>query len=547
MPKSQVSILRERLDRLLRLDGRFVDCAARLAVYERGPDGRAVKAHLRPTVFGGVYDRHRRCYVYGEETMPGGMVRRYLHLPETIYEIPCHAQQLVLLEHKRPGVMRVVALGAMGAGKSEAIVARALINCLKRPNTNGGLVAPISNQRTTVWDKFIKLAGPMGLVADVSHSRKQIRLVNGCVIDVLSAKRQTKDRGSPMQGKSWDWCCIDESSSVDDESHAEIAARGRSNAERYVIYEATTNDDFSHFVLRLERMKLQPARYEILKFYGHGNPWVPLEQWERLKSEIPSEREYRRKVLLEDAPRERLVYPRFFVATHLRPRPAAGEDITRKVTEDVLGRPYSFVMAQDFGALVTTTVVLKRYVEGWWALDEITTRQEYSDRHARLLKKQYNPEDFIVIADPHFNVKESDRSDYALFRNEGLTIIKAHDEQIRRKHRIQMLNSLLRDNDGATRFFIDADSNGRPTCRQLVQSFLTLQYDEHGNPETDKKDYRDMTHWSAAVGYGLYRFEKFRGTWAQAATNPEQATRGKGDQLLDKAKAIHGKHPGGIR
>ena len=60
-----------------------------------------------------------------------------------------------------------------------------------------------------------------------------------------------------------------------------------------------------------------------------------VEQWERLRLEM-SESDYRRRVLLEDIPRERRLYPRFDVAVHLQKRPAAEDDITEFVTAEKL-------------------------------------------------------------------------------------------------------------------------------------------------------------------------------------------------------------------
>jgi hypothetical protein len=511
LPRSEKQLLIEQIRREIRADDRYVDCGARLVVYQRDAAGKPVPFRSLLRVYGGVYDRVQRRYL----TNPDGS----RVVPAKVHEIACHEGQVRFLTYRKRGVRRVVAKGAMGAGKTESGVRRAFINALERPNSNGGIVAPINNQRTVVWDKFMSLVEATGLIDEVSSAKKQIRLVNGVVIDVLATRKSRRDAGSPMQGRSWDWCVVDESSSADDSAHEEIAARGRTNAANYVVYECTTNDDYAHFVLRMKRYELQPEHYVIMKYYGHTNPFVPLENWETLRDTL-SDRDYRRKVLLEDIPPERLLYPRFNIARHLRPlAPIANSapDITYKLVKEKWDVPARFIIAQDFGVLVTTSIVLRCFAwptandRAWFAVDEITSYSEYSDRHAKLIKQRYNPEELIVVADPHMNTRESDRSDYQLFKDEGLRIYKAAQGNITRRHRIAMLNSMLEDGHGKTHFYIDADAGGHTRCKKLTQSFLSLQYDMNGNPETDRKDKSDMTHWTAAVGYGVYPWENLRG------------------------------------
>jgi hypothetical protein len=304
---------------------------------------------------------------------------------------------------------------------------------------------------------------------------------------------------------------------VDDDSQTEIDTRGRRAGAKYVVFESATNAQIPSFRVRLETYKDSPV-HRVIRYGLQENPWVRPEYTDRLKS-LMSSRDYREKILAEDVPPDLLVYSRFAYAGNVMPCPAR-EDITEQVVEERYGREgVRYVIGQDFGVLVTASVFLKaypgkRYGEiNWWAVDEITSYATTSDLHARKILERYAPEDVIVIADPHFNTKDADKSDYNMFKREGLDIHPSVHGQIGRKHRESMLNAMLEDSKGVRRFFVDCDARRRPKCQKLVQAFLSQQYDEKGNSEP-RKDYRDVSHWPAAVSYGVFPWERIRGTGA---------------------------------
>lgn len=517
MPVSKRTALIAEIKQRLRPTDRFVEMCARLRVYGfPRVDGKPSKLELLPKVYGGTYDRIRRQYIEVK--------------PKQIREITCHAGQLPLLTFDEPGVARVLALGAPGGGKTGAIVRRALLLALIYPNTTGGLVVPTNDRKRFVWDGLLEVAEPFGWVQSVQESKKRIILANNVVIDVLAAARSSTQRGSPLQGRSWDWACIDETQNVDDESQTEIDTRGRRVGTRYVVFETATNAQVPAFRVRLEQYKASPL-CRILRYAGKENPWIEDAYWERLKG-LMSEREYREKILAEDVPPDMLIYPRFKFTDNVIPRPRGNvRDITERVVwERYNRRGVKYIVAQDFGVLVTCSIILKCYAGAtkgerlWWAIDEVTSwTGTTADLHARKILQRYGVDDIIVIADPHFNSKESDKSDYNLFRGEGLDIRPATHGKIPKKHRISMVNALLEDSSGVPnvagmaesagvrRLFIDCDDNRNASCKKLVQSFLSMQYNAVGEAEADKKDYRDMSHWTAAVGYGLFPWERIRG------------------------------------
>ena len=504
MNRSELNRLLEKLRKKLRVEDRFADMGAQLRVYRRGKR-RAVKAELLSRVYGGVYDR---------------LHRRYVGPPTKIEEISCHAGQVPLLTFDEPYVARVLALGAPGGGKTFAIVRRALLNCLDRPNSIGGIVAPTDERRQIVWRDFLELVQPFGWVEDVRESKKEIVLINRAVVQVLAAKRPSVQAGSPLQGRSWDWCCVDESQNVAPDAQVEIDTRGRRAGTKYVVYEAATNSPVPSFKIRLEQYRANEKAHRILRYSGQENPWVDPEYWERLKERM-TEREYQELILAQDVAPELLVYGRFNFRENVQPRPQLGRDVTAQITLEKYGRGYKYIAATDFGALTTTSIILKAYAgKGgdriWWAIDEFMSYQTTSDIHARKLLSRYAAEDLIVICDPHFNSKDADKSDMHLMVQEGLHVVPAVHGKIARKHRLSMMNTLFEDARGVRRLFIDCDEKTKtPACPRFAEACMSLQYNEYGEAEKDKKDKNDRTHTPAAVGYGVFPWESFRGAGVQ--------------------------------
>jgi len=532
LPRSEKSLLREQIASLLRRDDRYIDLGAQLRVWRcpcgiphrEWPAGKphdfaAEPAELLPTVYGGRYDR---------------LLRKYVGEPKVIREIACHEGQIPVLTFDEPGVLRVLALGSPGAGKTFAAVRRALLMGIARPNSVGGLIAPTNDRRQILWRDFLEACPPEWL-EDVKTSKKEIVLANRTVIQVLAARASSAQYGSPLQGRSFDWAVVDESQNVTDEGHAEIATRGRRAGKRYIIFETATNAQVPAFRVRLESFKTAPDRRRI-NFTGFQNPWVEPDYWLRMKGDL-SERDYREKILAEDVPPERLLYPRFDFAKTVVPRgqvPAFAttdverqfysglRDVTEEITLKLYDRPCKFIVGQDFGVLVNASVILKCYQNRlgerlWWAIDEITSNGE-TDIHARKILRFYNPAEIVVVADPHFNTKEADKSDYNIFKNAHLDTKPATHGRITVEHRISMMNALLEDAVGRRRFFIDCDANRQPKCKYLVQSLLISQRNEHGEPEKDRKSgITDPSHWTSAVQYGMYPWEQIR---AQGQAQP---------------------------
>jgi hypothetical protein len=533
MPRAQWSLDLEKIERELDPAHRFVDVAIQFRVMRcscgrphipQSSDLAAVRRHLDelakvehrpvpdrilPKVYGGRYDTLLGRYVGDPD-------------PTAVRLVDCHEGQVPLITFDEPDIIRLVAIGTPGAGKSRCAMCRGLRNAIERANSIGALIAPTNKGRLRLWKEFLELLEGHGLVQDVIKSENQIVLKNRSNILVLAAKSSGAQYGSPLQGYSLDWAVPDETQNIDDDAHDEITARGRNAGSKYFIMETATNIGSPSWRLRRERLKTN-KQCKLERFHGFANPWVDPDWWKKLLAEY-TDRKYKEYILAEEVPPELLVYPTFSYAETIRPRPnllgTGWQDITAQLALEKFQREgVQFLVGQDFGVLTNASVIFKVYQSPqgercWWAVDEVTSQAgTTADIHARMLLQTYASEQLAVVADPHFNTKDHDKSDYNLFRREGIWIRPAADGQIARETRIGIVCRLLGERDplgkvGRRRLFIDCDSNRNPVCPKLAQAFVGLQRNELGQAERDKKDATDQTHWPAAVGYLVYPWER---------------------------------------
>jgi hypothetical protein len=512
--------LYEQIRKLLDERDRLVNLQLTVRVYRRhATEERAIPGELLPGVWGGIWDQWKARYV---DDAPGKWKPA---------EVSIHPGQRDLVLFGEPGVSRVLLLGAPGGGKTEGICVRAICNALTAPGKVHGVIAPTTSRLHIVWRKILSLLRGCGWKG--VHVRKAdhaIELPNGSILQFVAAKRYSESVGSPIAGFDF-WSCVeDEQQNIDDESLYEVDARGRQNAD-YLVCSSATNERIPEFQQRLEFYR-NYDKARIIRMRGDDNVFVPRSHWEKLKAQWPKD-EYERRILGLDVPCQDVVYPQFSISENVAPLPMVGRDVTSKLVLERFPTLFDrdYILGTDLGILVTTSIVLKAFAmpdgrRAWWAVGEITTASATAEYHAEDIKRWcgragIHHDRVVVIADPHS--RQADRkSDYTLLRKAGLTVVKSSPNQIEKKHRYSMVNSLLCDAKGHRALFIGCDEYKRAECKKLVESFFNLRFGRDGNPLTYHKGTRDLTHWSDALGYGLYPFEQIRGTQSAVVVKPEK-------------------------
>lgn len=542
---------------------RFVPMWARLHPYVKNPRlaeftgsselpddvSPAVPGVVLPQLYGGLWDALHEEWV--RDATP--------EKPEDISVFPVAHNQVELVTYHKPPVMRLMVLGGPGSGKTRSLSLGSLFHggglLDLRSHLTWGMVGATNERVRDVVVKDLDGVIPPSWIDDkLTEAMKGgnfIRLVNGCFFEFVSAQQSSARAGTKIQGRSWNGGGVDETQNLHDKAQMDIDERGRREGRRYFVMETATNFGQGHFEMRKERYK-SSRFHEIARLNPLENPFIDPGYWERFK-EFYSEHDWKQRVMAEDVAAEQLVYAPFSYNDNIMPAPRGDEyDVTRELTKDRFHDPrgWNWVVGTDWGSLCTVSIWLKafrnlRYGDiDWWAMREDTSGSHtHAGQHAKKLAAHCHPSDFIVVADPGINTKDVDKSDYELARREGLTVRPAHHEPIRVKHRVSMLRTLLCDANGRRRLFIHCDNNRAPACPKLVQSLLTQQYDDRGNPENVRKDYSDPTHWPAATSFGLHPFERLRGMSTFDAITGGVV--GNEDALIVKARLIAARRAGG--
>lgn len=500
--------LESRLEDLLLLDGsRFVDYGVQYVIHKRDPNTKeAVPVEKLWPVYGGIYDR---------------LERRYIGPPTRIVERPLMEAFVDFVMGSNEGVIFDLALGAMGAGKTTHLALLMERLSLERPNTTYGGVGATDDRRLIVWNAFLELMSPQGMVKSELKKAKEIHLWTNVIWQIVATTAPSETSGTPVQGKSWSRVVGDEWQSIDKRAKMEIFARGRRAGPSFCVSATGTNQLYlPDFAEELDKCERTPKTHKVRRISGYDNCFIPAGWYDRTRGEM-SERDFEMLIECKPLPPEYQVYHQYKSDRNLRTRPPDLVDITEQVTANYQGGPYRYMAGLDFGVLVNCAEIMKCYrgPDGehlWWVIDEIDSRQSTFQAFARDIMQKYYSEDILAIGDPHPNIakRDLDKSPYLIMRKEGLRIFPAVSKGfIATEHRVAMMNSLLCDANGKSRLFIDTkqDYSGKaiPVAPKLHRAFLTETRTQDGRIEGRKTLKHDMSHYPTAVGYGLYREERF--------------------------------------
>jgi hypothetical protein len=529
--RSPRAVYREQLARGASEATRFVDMTARVRVYRRGPDGEPVPAELLPHVYGGIWDRWSGCYTDDVSKNP--------------VEFRIHPGQVRLLESfDQPEIRRTMALAAPGGGKTEGIVVCGGCLALWYAGKPGGVVSPVERHQKKLWAKFKKLL-PSAWIDDIRPGEGEILLANGSLLQFVSAKRQSAATGSPISGFDWFWAIEDEQQFIDDDSLNEVDDRGRVN-EEYRVWSAATNDALGYFQRRVQEYRAGGEK-KLVTFPGPENVFTPLRHWEWKRARMDPA-SFQRRYLALDIPIEGRVYPQFSMTENVQPVPAASSigrpvDITREVTGEKLGADAAadYVVGVDFGVRVSCSIIMKCYrapaewglrERQWWVIDEVISEHETTAQHLAKLLAWFkgDPTRFVAYTGQDSNSTKPEQSDFAQAQRMGINIKRASfGRRLSVKHRYSMVNALLcgAEAQARRRLFIACDEHRKVRAKNTADSFLLLMLNASDKAETHGKGTKggeDRTHYTDAVGYGLFPYENIRGTDSdpepQAQTQP---------------------------
>jgi hypothetical protein len=498
----------ERIERLTLADegggkARYVELGARVRVFRRGPDGKAQPAERLPWLFGGRYDR---------------LEGRYVAPPENPIELTIHPGQIPLVRLMgEPGVRRVLGLGAPGGGKTRGIVTVAVLFSLWRHHGLGGVVSPVRDKLDIVWKRYLEIMEPAGWVRRTILRDREIWLENETIVQFRAAKKQSASDTSPIAGHDWHWAVEDEQEGMDDAAEREVDARGRINPD-YQVFSSATNENDHTFQTRVVRYE-QASWARVVRFAGTENCFTSLTHWDALRAQW-GEEDYEQIINCRTPIADGRIYNAYDLRANMAPLPAVGRDLTRDLLQAQYNHPASWIVGWDPGVIFSASVILKPYAEGheriWFAVDEVTTRDVSTEWHAEALRKWFADRNIpqtevVVLGDPH-EERDTDRSDYTQMRRAGFTCFRSNGgAQIPRRHRYAMTNALLKDHRGHRRLFLVPDSYGKPKAAKLAESLDQMKYAANGDPEFFRKTYKNLAHWTDALGFGLFPFERIRG------------------------------------
>ena len=518
----------ERIERGAEESARYVDMRAVVRVVSRvqwsGGAFSVAESRLWPVGFGGVWDRWS-----GDYLEPGRVPDEITTAPHEFLIHPGQARLFDTMDD--PDAQVTLSVAAPGSGKTEGGVVFAACLALWKAGKPAGMVAPTRPRRAVLWKKFRK-AVPNSWIQDVRTGTGEIELVNGSVLQFVSTKRQSEKTGSPIAGLDWAWALGDEFQDIDDDSADEINARGRIAADFRVTYTAT-NEARGYLQRRIQEFEGHEKR-RVLRVAANENVFVPPEHWERIRQQTDPET-FRRRYLAEDVPITGRVYPAFSARESLRPVPLPSQvgrpsNVTGELTASNIRirEHYDYIVGVDFGVRTSASVVMQCHRAAnagrgdyqWWVLDEVVTENQTNDWHAAKLLEWFaargmDQTSFVAIKGNDNNSLDKDKSNNVLFARRGINIIAAAPgRRLYVHHRYSMVNACLHSADGKRRLFLDCDEHRRVRAKRTFDSFQQLMLNASDKAETYGKGTKggeDLTHYTDAVGYALFPFEKFRG------------------------------------
>lgn len=502
-------------------------------------------------------DSGRRVRVVDERRW-GGWIDTQAAVPRIVGFVPreechvwlCSEQQFDLIMHDDTRALGQLVIGSEGSGKTTALAMwhhrRWIIDGLGEFR-EGGQTAPTLARLGLVKHEIQRLWKPSWCRYVERRDFEGFELCDGCRIRFRHTQRQSAAAGSPIQGFNWSWAGRDEFQDQV-EVHNDIESRGRAakNGKYKQLATATAKDDPQWRALR--DGLIDGGQWQLTRLLVADSPFVAANFLEIKRASGITDREFRRRYLAEDlAPESRLYYT-FDRRYNLRPIPPLG---ARKITSLVLSRKTgerrdALLIGHDPGQAKSGSVWLDAYELSpgialklgflpnevlWWVRRELLTAHVTHEVHATsamdITRKHFGVNMRPDAERAHVRTQplgvaadKPDDSVMSIWRRVGFDIKAAQYSKhgkptgnIPKEARIGMINTLFCDVNGKRRLFLECDDRGTPCTPDLLTALESMERDDRGRAEMDKKDIRyDKSDLPAALGYALYVFEKEHAT-----------------------------------
>ncbi len=506
---------------------RYVDMSVVLKVVKRDPFGKE------------LIQGKPRMSVIGTSKPYGGVVDARLETPRILTDRKpnpiiwfCSEQQLPIILHDSPHPGHLVE-GGMGAGKTTSGVMWTYFRWLEHLGQfrEGGITAPTNDRLDIVLREVFGLF-PAHWYAYQS-SKHLITLCDGTTLRGVSTYQQSESQGSRVQGYNWSWLFGDE---LQDQIPAFVDAMARlrsgreGGAPRYGS--ATAKDDPAYRDLKSKLS--ESGQWQVSRLLGPDSPFVHADHWDAMRR-VTTDRDYRRLVLAEDLPSESRLYSSFDRKENIRPIPLGARKITSIVLSRKTGdRRDALLIGHDPGTAKAGSVWLDAYEIKqrpgeilWWVRAELFTLHATTEQHAtdamKLTRERFGVNIHSEAERAHVRGQpigasedKPDLSVKAIWNRIGFDFRFAQYSkagqgigQIKKESRIGVVNTLFCNAEGTRRLFIECDDRGVPAAPLLVAALEQMERDDKGRPEHEEKHVRhDKSDLPAAMGYGLYPFEK---------------------------------------
>jgi hypothetical protein len=541
------ALLDDRVEDLIERVGRsfapLVDIGVELRVVvadERGREllrGKPKLRVLRSEVYGGILDTR-----IGEIVAPS-------RAPRVWY---CSEEQEAIALHDDALPLGQLVDGSEGAGKTTVLAMWHYFRWLEHVGEGraGGQTAPTRKRLKMLLGSVRQLFGASWF----RHIKSEdlILLADGTRIELVSTHKRSAAEGSQIQGQTWAWCGRDE---LQDqvEAHADIEARGRGGrtvevdgVETHVFKQCATGTMKESSAIRsLRALLLESGHWVRRTLLILSSPFIPRSFVDKLRHSM-TDREFRRRMLAEDLPPERMLYFNWDRARNLRPIPIGARKITSIVLERKLGKREgvlpTLLGGHDPGTAKAATILLECYeiagtsgpIEAWWVRAEVFGRHKTTEQNAiavlELARERFGvnlprrAERLHVRAHPVGQAEQKpDENLYRVWRRVGIDTRAAEYKKdgtgtgvIKKDSRIDMINVLLCNAAGEVRLYVECDDKGQPVAPQLVEALESMERDEKGRAETEAKDEHDKSDCPAGLGYALWPWEKEAATFMRA-------------------------------